>query len=96
MRKKRKYNLEMIVLNTMRKLLKEHPGLSRADYADMLGIDQRTFYRYIERFNLEVPVKKDKKKPIEVIKFAKRRPNKSSEPTEIVNLDESNFLSTNV
>lgn len=52
------YDLEQITVEIIRKLIKDYPDLTNKEYAQMLCISERTFYRWVVKYKLQRPLKK--------------------------------------
>jgi transposase-like protein len=48
------FNLEKISIVVAKELIKAKPGLTRVEYAKKLGVCERTFYRWISKYKLNV------------------------------------------
>lgn len=48
------YDLGAASLEVLKRLIQDKPNLTRREYARILGVAERTFYRWIEKYNLPV------------------------------------------
>lgn len=50
------YNIELASVKLILELIKDKPGLTTKKYSEILGISERTIYRWIDKYN--IPLKK--------------------------------------
>jgi len=48
------WNLEKANIAIVKKLVNEHPFKTQREYADLLGMSERTFYRWLNKYKIKV------------------------------------------
>lgn len=70
--KLKKYDMELARAMVMKQLLKDHPSLTVVEYAEILNISERTFYRYLYEYKLPIVLRGLKR----TYDIPNRKPNK--------------------
>lgn len=48
------WNLEKASIAIVKKLIDEHPFKTQREYADLLGMSERTFYRWLNKYKIKI------------------------------------------
>jgi len=48
------WNLEKANIAIVKKLIDEHPFKTQREYADLLGMSKRTFYRWLNKYEIKI------------------------------------------